>query len=301
MPSSGSTIQTRSAVSRSLSSFPSSERTASPGRCSARSRISRSCAARSPASLSSRPVRPCSRTCSRRSPAVVASHAASTWSSVAAASGGVPGTKVSVTRSPYSGAVPAGPGAAGSGFPARASSPAPSSRSAASRIAAKSRSARSATSSSGGGPVGVGQGPEHRHDASEARLAAHGRVEAALAELGLAVRAEVECRPRRAPARPGSPRRRGVRRQQLVVLDEVEVVGRGVVLGVLAVRGAREPADRQVEAERVVLPLVVAVGRVVADLAARAGSRRGAAARSIGPVRRAGCACRPAAPDRPGR
>ena len=37
MPSSGSTIQTRAASSRALSSLPSSESTASPGRCSASS------------------------------------------------------------------------------------------------------------------------------------------------------------------------------------------------------------------------------------------------------------------------
>ena len=49
-----------------LSSLPSSESTASPGRCSASSAISSSWAAWSPASLSSRPSRPSSRTSSRR-------------------------------------------------------------------------------------------------------------------------------------------------------------------------------------------------------------------------------------------
>src|SRR6478752_5552113 len=64
VPSSGSTIQTRLLVSRALSS------------------------------LSSRPSSPSRRTSSRRSPATVASQAASTWSSVAAAAGGVPGSKL---------------------------------------------------------------------------------------------------------------------------------------------------------------------------------------------------------------
>src|SRR3954453_15712792 len=94
VPSRGSTIQTRLVVSRPLSSLPSSESTASAGRCSASSSISSSWAARSPASLSSRPSSPSPRTSSSRSPATVASQEASTWSSVAASAGGVPGAKL---------------------------------------------------------------------------------------------------------------------------------------------------------------------------------------------------------------
>src|SRR6478735_4739006 len=93
VPSSGSTIQTRSLLSRALSSLPSSDSTESSGRCSASSSISSTWAARSPASLSSRPSSPSPRTSRSRSPATVASQSASTWSSVAAAAGGVPGEK----------------------------------------------------------------------------------------------------------------------------------------------------------------------------------------------------------------
>src|SRR4051794_5298614 len=99
VPSSGSTIHARRLESRARSSLPSSESTASSGRCAASSSISSSWAARSPASLSSRPSRPSARTSSSRSPATVASQVASTWSSVAAAAGGEPGSKL--TGSPY--------------------------------------------------------------------------------------------------------------------------------------------------------------------------------------------------------
>ncbi len=98
VPSSGSTIHTRLADRRALSSLPSSESTESPGRWVASSFISSSWAAWSPASLSSRPSRPWPRTSSRRSPATVASHSASTWSS--APGGGVRSPWLFVTASP---------------------------------------------------------------------------------------------------------------------------------------------------------------------------------------------------------
>ncbi len=48
--------------------------------------------------------------------------------------------------------------------------------------------------------------------------------------------------------------------------DEVEVVGRGVVLGEPPVRRAHQAPDRKIEPRRAVLPLVVAVGHEVMDL-----------------------------------
>src|SRR4029450_8393717 len=49
-------------------------------------------------------------------------------------------------------------------------------------------------------------------------------------------------------------------------MDELQVIGRGVILGKAAVRGPRQPPDRQVEPGRAELALVVAVRRELLHL-----------------------------------
>ena len=81
VPSRGSTIQTRSAVRRALSSMPSSERTASSGLAFASSAIRNSWEERSPAFLSTSGSPPWARRSSSRRPARSARSCASAWSS----------------------------------------------------------------------------------------------------------------------------------------------------------------------------------------------------------------------------
>src|SRR5262245_12079484 len=117
-----------------------------------------------------------------------------------------------------------------------------------------------------GGPVGVGEGPQHRHHRVGCGPAAHGGVQAACTELRFAVRAQVDVR-RVALEHVDDPAERLEGLLELVVGDEVQVVRGRVVLRVLAVRGPGQPPHRQVEADRVELPLVVPVRRVVTHLA----------------------------------
>ena len=93
VPSSGSTIQTRSAPKRRGSSLPSSESTASSGRCLANSDARNSCAIASPASLTSHVDAPAPNISSRSSsslwPVSMASRVASCASDSAADIGSV--------------------------------------------------------------------------------------------------------------------------------------------------------------------------------------------------------------------
>ena len=69
--------------------------------------------------------------------------------------------------------------------------------------------------------------------------------------------------------------------------NEFEIVGRGVILGIFAMRRAAKTADGKVEARRAVLPLVVAVRREIADLERRAFAPQDCStARSISALRR---------------
>ncbi len=81
VPSSGSTIQTRAALSRAGSSAPSSDSTQSPGRSRASSVLRNSCAVRSPASRSSPGSPPRARSSTSRCPTATARSAARWWSS----------------------------------------------------------------------------------------------------------------------------------------------------------------------------------------------------------------------------
>src|SRR5215471_7263026 len=82
VPSSGSTIHTRSAASRAMSSRPSSDRTASPGLRAASSAARNSCESRSPALRRSPGSPPWARRSSSSAPACSASSAARRSSSV---------------------------------------------------------------------------------------------------------------------------------------------------------------------------------------------------------------------------
>src|SRR5580693_6951998 len=89
VPSSGSTIQTRSADNRSALSLPSSDKIASAGRSRASSLARNSCANRSPALRRSSPDRDGSaRSSSSLRPAVRARSRASSWSEASSVSSG---------------------------------------------------------------------------------------------------------------------------------------------------------------------------------------------------------------------
>ena len=91
-------------------------------------------------------------------------------------------------------------------------------------------------------------------------------VDAPLAQLGFAERIEVLVAP--VVLQDVDDLEHGeVGLRDLRGLHEGQVVRGRVVLGVLPVRRARQPPEGQVEADGVELPLVIAVGGVVADLA----------------------------------
>ena len=114
--------------------------------------------------------------------------------------------------------------------------------------------------------VGLVEDPEHRQlRLLPVRSAADRVVEPALSELRLAVRVRVQVGAVLLQS-VEQPQALGERIRERLGAHELEVVGRGVVLGETAVRGAHQTAHRQVEAGRAVLALVVAPGAEVLDL-----------------------------------
>ena len=97
-------------------------------------------------------------------------------------------------------------------------------------------------------PVGEVEHPQQRHLGRRRSIAPPiDAVQPAPAELRLALRVEVLRQVRSRSQHVEDARARRERVGERLGRDEVEVVGGGVVLGVLAVRRAAQPADRQVE------------------------------------------------------
>src|SRR5205814_3943334 len=95
-------------------------------------------------------------------------------------------------------------------------------------------------------------------------LPTYGAVQAALAELRLALGREVHVGP--VPFQYLEDLQVPPQRiDQHLGFDQRRIVGGGVILGILAMRRARERADREIETRRAILPLVVAVRSEVAQ------------------------------------
>src|SRR5262245_45994549 len=98
--------------------------------------------------------------------------------------------------------------------------------------------------------------PQERHGAQSGRLvASQSRVKAAPAELRLALRKEVERRPV-AFDHLDDIHQHAIGRGQMLRFDEVQIVGRRMVLWKGPERAALKQADREVEAWGAELPLV---------------------------------------------
>src|SRR5208337_2968771 len=118
-------------------------------------------------------------------------------------------------------------------------------------------------------PVRKVEHPEARHHLFSARLAArlaaHGSEEAAPSQLGFAVRALVAVRPivfEHVENGHANTQRSG----KLEGSNKIEVVGRSVILGKGFPNTPHQAADRQVEAWRAVLSLVITIGRELQNL-----------------------------------
>ena len=149
------------------------------------------------------------------------------------------------------------------------------------------------------GAVGLVQDPEHRQLLDAGGRPADRAVQAALARAAARPSARGSGTSGRARGRRRSRAPRAASSSSCSRTDEVEVVGRGVVLGELALERAGQAADGEIEPGRVELPLVptprdeVEHASAVA-LADHVRARPGRRAR-----RRAGFACRSAAPASP--